>query len=105
MQIADNAKKNKLKIDADERGYSSNRRHFRLINHITQQRAQRTQSIAAMFFATILARPGKSPKPHYRTRMMRMTRIFTDPCVSVLSVQSVFYFTPSALQSLTKKET
>ena len=29
-------------------------------------------------------------------RMIRIGRIFTDPCLSVSSVQSVFYGTPSA---------
>jgi hypothetical protein len=38
----------------------------------------------------------KSPSSRFRTRMTRIARIFTDPCVSVSSAQSVFYFNPSA---------
>lgn len=52
MQIADNVKKyNKPQINADEHGFIY-RVHLRLINHIKPQRTRRTQSIAAMFFAT-----------------------------------------------------
>ncbi len=102
MRIAVKAKKyNKPQINADEgaqshasggrvhvllrntwarrRGQASFRVHSRLINHITPQMSQRTQSLSAK-------RNG--------TRMTRIRRIFTDTfnlCASVSSVKSVFY--------------
>ena len=93
MRIAVKAKKyNKPQINADERRFIY-RLHLRLIDYITLQKAK---SIAAMFFETFLARPRKFPKPQYRTRMTRIARIFTDPCASASSVQSVFHLNTSA---------
>ena len=39
---------------------------------------------------------GKALTQRNRTRMTRIARIFTDPCASASSAQSVFYCTPSA---------
>ncbi len=63
------------------------------------QKAQRTQSseVSAIF----AFRSGKAPKPQLRTRMIRIRRIFTDtanPCASVSSVQSVFYYSFSGMK-------
>ncbi len=69
---------NKLQINAEEHGFV-HQACLRLVNHITPQRSQRTQSVSAQ-------RNG--------TRMTQIRRIFTDTfnlCALVSSVKSVFY--------------
>ena len=66
--------------------------HFRenkLINSL--QSTQRSQSAA-------IPATGheKAPLSRRGTQMTRIARIFTDPCASASSAQSVFYCTPSA---------
>jgi hypothetical protein len=51
--------------------------------------SQRTQSSEVPMCETAL-------RQRLRTRMTRIARIFTDPCASALSAQSVFYRNPSA---------
>jgi hypothetical protein len=58
---------------------------------------QRTQS-SQRFFMHLLSEFGNMLQQRLRTRMTRIRRIFTDnvdPCVSVSSVQSVFYYITS----------
>ncbi len=59
--------------------------------NLSPQRAQRTQSTAATFALW----NGIAPQ-RIRTRMTRIARIFTDPCASASSAQSVFHYIPSA---------
>ncbi len=68
-----------------------------LIN--SPQRAQSSQR----FFMHLLSEFGNMLQQRLRTRMTRIRRIFTDnvdPCVSVSSVQSVFYYIPYCIASV-----
>ena len=42
-------------------------------------------------YISVVHRKEREAQPQCRTRITRIGRIFTDPCVSVSSVQSVFY--------------
>jgi len=99
--------KNKPQINADERRFieSGIQRIFvddidrNLIN--SPQRAQSSQR----FFMHLMSEFGNKPQQRLRTRMTRIRRIFTDnvdPCVSVSSVQSVFYSIPSCTACICK---
>ncbi|HEY9206291.1 MAG TPA: hypothetical protein VIO58_10265 [Candidatus Methanoperedens sp.] len=73
-------------MNADKRRFIY-RLTLRLIDDITPQRARRTQSMAAMFFATFALLYNNKLPQRQRTRMTRIARIFTDMksvCIRVI---------------------
>ncbi len=88
---------NKPQINADERRFVNlNIQHFSEVYPVnclikSPQSTQRAQSSAIPVTTYEKAAPSR-----LRTRMTRIARIFTDPCVSASSAQSVFYRNPSA---------
>jgi hypothetical protein len=82
----------KPQINADER---------RFVN-LNIQRLSEVYSVNCMIESPQRAQSSvftmykKAATSRLRTRMTRIARIFTDPCASASSAQSVFYWTPSA---------
>jgi hypothetical protein len=92
-----NLLENKPQINADERRFVNLNiqrfYEFYPVNGLTKspQSTQRAQSSAIPVSTYETAAPSR-----FRTRMTRIARIFTDPCASVSSMQSVFHSITSA---------
>jgi hypothetical protein len=75
--------------------------HLRLIFVSLSDRTRKIQFKLSLQSSTIPdINHEKAAASRFKTRMTRIARIFTDPCASASSVQSVFYCNPSAYVSV-----